>query len=96
MLDYCGRDTYLVTNPRSSGWIYQWATPMTIYTIDYRPVQLPGGPECRWMVATNLQPETREEAERKVAACRRAMPMREYRIREMQYDDEGPTDDIPF
>jgi hypothetical protein len=56
--------------------------------IQYRPVCI-GGPEFKWQ-ATGIQPFDRADADRKADACRRAMPLREYRV--LEIDDE----DIPF
>lgn len=66
-----------------------------MFSIEYRPRNLGGQPEPRWISATNLDPETREDAERLVDACRRAMPMREYRILEIKIL-EIKDEDIPF
>ena len=58
--------------------------------IQYRPVQLAGQPEPhRWM-ATGIQPFDRADADQKADACRRAMPLREYRVLEIA------DEDIPF
>ena len=39
---------------------------------------------------------TEDAADALIEKYRRAMPMKEYRKRSIEYDPEGPTDDIPF
>jgi hypothetical protein len=57
------------------------------YQIEYRQKSFP---DAGWKVSFHMRPKTRDEADRKAAACRQAMPLLEFRVREVR------DADIPF
>ena len=58
-----------------------------ILTVESRLVPSEGVPGQSWVSLTNVRPTSRAEADRKLEALKQAMPMKEFRARELSDDD---------